>query len=387
MALSLWYSLRGYVKIQVKGNEPIRLIELARENEIPVRGIKSEGQGVLTACVTPKGFIMLRAINRSAKCSVHIVKKTGVPFFLANFRSRPMLFWGGAFALAALYLLTGFIWSTDVSGCLQTGEGQVIEALKNEGVVQGTPISQIDHSGLGDRLVLQTEGVSWIGVTIEGTRLLVEVVEETPPPEALDDTTPASIVATKEAMIASLFVYEGEAMVKEGQRVTPGQTLVSGVLGFEGMLPVHARADIVGRVWYTGRAFVSYETSEYVRTGKVQNAAVIEIAGMEATTPSEFAHCDTERSVSCELSGFFLPMKIAQETRYEIASRVVQRSEEEVKSLAREASFSASSAQIPKDARIIDAKTTFQRTENGIIAITVIETNESISTVSPISVG
>ncbi len=387
MALSLWYSLRGYVKIQIKGSAPIRLIELARENGIPVRGIRSEGPGVLTACVTPNGFFQLRAVNRRAKCSVRIIKRSGVPFILAGLRARPMLFWGGAAALAAVYLLSGFIWRIDISGCLNTDEKQIIDALKEEGVTEGTPVSQIDHSGLGDRLILRTSGVAWIGVTIEGTRLLVEVVEETPPPEALDDTTPADIVATKRAMIASIFVYEGEAAVKEGQTVNAGQTLVSGALTHAEGRFVRARADIVGRVWYTGRAFVSNETAEFVRTGRVQDAAVIEIAGMEAAEPPEFAKYDTERSISCDCSGFFLPMTVAKEIRYEIESRIVQRQEDELMRLAREASFSRASAQIPEDARIVASETTFQVTENGLIAITVIETNENISAASPIPAG
>ncbi|MGI6151124.1 MAG: sporulation protein YqfD [Christensenellales bacterium] len=387
MALSLWYSLRGYVKIQVKGSAPIRLIELARASGIPVRGIRSEGPGVLTACVTPKGFFMLRGINRQAKCSVRILKRSGVPFLFAGLRSRPMLFWGGVAALTVLYLLSGFIWRIDVSGCLNTDEQQVIEALKDEGVTEGTPVKSIDHSGLGDRLILRTKGLAWVGVTIEGTRLLVEVVEETPPPEALDDSTPADIVATKKAMIASIFVYEGVAQVQEGQTVNPGQLLVSGALPHAEGQFVRARADIVGRVWYTGRAFVSDETSEFVRTGRVQEATVIEIAGMEAAEPPKFAQYDTERSVTYDGSGFFLPMTVSREIRREIKSSIVMRREDELMRLAKEASFHRATAQIPKDARIVASETTFQKTEQGMIAITVVETNENISAASPIPAG
>lgn len=386
MALSLWYSLRGYVKIQVKGNAPIRLIELAREKGIPVRGVKSEGPGMLTACVSPKDFFLLRGLNKKAKCSVRIVQKSGIPFLLAGLRGRPMLFWGGAAALVALYLLSGFIWRIDVSGCLHTDAAQVIEALRQEGVTEGTPVRAIDHSGLGDRLILRTEGLAWIGVTIEGTRLLVEVVEETPPPEALDDETPADIVATKKAMIASIFVYEGAAAVKEGQTVQPGQTLVSGILPHNGQL-VHARADIVGRVWYTGRAYVSEKTSEFVRTGRVQEATVIQIAGMEAAQPAEFAQYDTERTVTIDGFGFFLPMTVSREVRHEIQSSTVNRREDELMRLAREASFHNATAQIPTNARIVATETTFQRTENGLIAITVVETNENIAAASPIPAG
>jgi len=386
MALSLWYSLRGYVKIQVKGSAPIRLIELARENGIPVRGIQSEGPGVLTACVTPKGFCMLRSLNRKAKCSVRIVQKSGLPFLLAGLRARPMLLWGGVAALAALYLLSGRIWRIDVSGCLHTDEAQVIEALRQEGVTEGTPIRAIDHSGLGNRLILRTKGLAWIGVTIEGTRLLVEVVEETPPPEALDDETPADIVATKKAMIASIFVYEGVAQVKEGQTVQPGQVLVSGILPHDGRR-VRARADIAGRVWYTGKAYVSEKTFEFVRTGRVQEALAIEIAGMEAAEPADFELYDTERTVTCDGFGFFLPMTVSREIRYEIRSTAVRREEEELMRLAREASFHKATAQIPTDARIVATETTYQRTENGVIAITVVETSENIAAASPIPAG
>ncbi len=80
-------------------------------------------------------------------------------------------------------------------------------------------------------------------------------------------------------------------------------------------------------------------------------------------------------------------MTVAKEIRYEIESRIVQRQEDELMRLAKEASFSRASAQVPQDARIVDSETTFQATENGLIAITVIETNENISAASPIPAG
>jgi len=391
MSLSLWYSLKGYVRIQIKGNPPIRLLELARENGIAVRGVRSGGDGALFACVTPDGFKKLRELNRRARCTVRITERVGAPFILAGLRGRPMLLWGGISALVMLQLLSGFVWKIEVAGCLNTEPEQIVSALYAEGITEGTPVSSIDHSGLGDRLILRTEGIAWIGVTIEGTRLLIEVVEETPAPATLDDATPTNIVASKEAIIASIFVYEGEAAVKKGDSVIPGQTLVSGTLTPAGTETssrlVHARADITGRVWYTGRAYVSETTMEYVRTGRTQSASSIEIAGMEATEPSEFAAYDTEREVTCTCSWFFLPMTVVSENRSEIIKSEVIRTEEELQKLSGEASFSRASEKIPEDARIMDYKTTYQRTETGMIAVTVIETNETISAVSPIPAG
>jgi hypothetical protein len=80
-------------------------------------------------------------------------------------------------------------------------------------------------------------------------------------------------------------------------------------------------------------------------------------------------------------------MTVVSENRSEIIKSEVSRTEEELQMLSGEASFSRASEGIPKDARIMDYRTTYQRTENGMIAVTVIETNENISAVSPIPAG
>ena len=219
-------------------------------------------------------------------------------------------------------------------------------------------------------------------MSLEGGRLQVEIIEESGVPEFLEDGEPRDIVASKDALLASLDVFEGTAAVQEGQKVLQGELLVEGFQNGNGatgeIRQVRARAEAFGRVWYTGRAQAAETVVEKRRTHRTEEATAISVGSMETSEPSAFSQYDVERSRSYSMEGFYLPFSIAKEIRYEVTEQPSTRAEEEMKRQAGEAAWASAAAQIPKEARIIDSKITYARTETGVEAVAVIETLEQI---------
>lgn len=81
-------------------------------------------------------------------------------------------------------------------------------------------------------LTEKMDNVTWIGVTQHGTSYRLEVVEKEIP-ETKPITGPRHLVATKEAVIHSVFVEKGQPIVGVNDYVKKGSLLVSGLIGKE----------------------------------------------------------------------------------------------------------------------------------------------------------
>lgn len=383
MRASLWNYVRGYVKIQVKGVSPAKVIRQAQSSGILFWDAEVDGEGAFTAKMTVRGYRVLREQIRPWRCKTKIVEKRGIPFILHGFRDRRMLLIGGPVCLCALWVCSMFIWETRVTGCLPDQADSVVATLEEIGVRRGVLKSSIDLRTLENEIVLNNDMVAWVGARLEGTVLILDVIGQVKPPEFVEDGTPADIVASKDAMIAQITVFEGKGLVMPGDKVRAGDLLVQGIFppaaeGESVISDAHARAEITGRIWYMATAEVSRQTRESVRTGRTESASVIEIGGMEACEDSEFENYDAERKMIRSLDGFYLPLYLMEETRYELEERTVSRDEEEMKKQAGEAAWTKATREIPPDARIVDSATTYQQTENGLRAAVVIETLENI---------
>lgn len=380
---SMWNILRGYATIKIEGKQAVGLVSRLASEGISLWKVSRSGEDELTACIAVRDFFRIRTAVYDAGCRVHVLSRKGMPFWLLAFRFRPVLLWGALLFVGVLAVLSQFVWKIEVTGCLNLSADDVMAALELEGVTVGMPVSQVEYSGLGNRLVTRLDGAAWAGVTVEGSRVLVTVVEKDALPETEGDESYGSIVADRSGVLSSITVYEGTALLKEGDRVDPGDVIV------EGRYPdsangdirlTQARADVECRVWYTARAFCKSEASAPVRTGRTETVTIVRTGPLESQTPSSFSSYDAERVLSCEIRNFFLPVSVFTETRYELSTQTVQRSAEEQRTLAGESAWSRLTAQIPKDAEIVDQKISYSETETGVWAIAVAETRQKIGT-------
>lgn len=382
MRATLWNSVRGYVKIKLEGFSLERLLNLARREGVVLRDVCRIEEGAMTARISVEDFRKLRLLQRSVRFRVHIEEKRGLPFRLSVFRRRPMLLFGGVVALFALWAASLFLWEIRIDGCLYTDAEQVKASLCAQGVVPGVRKKGVDPAALSSRIVIDCEGVAWAGVTLEGSRVCVEIIEESAAPEFLDESEPRDIVASKDAILHSLDVFAGTAVKEEGQKVLGGELLVSGFRDGNGAtgetLPVRARAEAFGRVWYTGRAEAASQGVEKQRTGRTEEVLTVTIGSIEASAPCTFSEFDAERIISHSVEGFFLPFSVAKEVRREVKAQKVGRTQEEMRRQAGEAAWVKAAAHIPEDARILDSTVTYTDTERGVGAVAVIETLEQI---------
>jgi similar to stage IV sporulation protein len=264
-----WSWLAGFLVIRIEGEAIEKFINMAASRGIYLWDIMRLDSNTMVARVRLSGLRPLRHIRRRVGCRFCILDKQGLPFYLWKMRRRKLLTTGAILFVGTLYALASFVWFVEITGTNKIPEVEIRQALVAEGLHPGVWKRNIDLNAVGKGLTRRVCGLAWAGVEMQGTRVIVKVVEKVLPPAKPSQDT-ADVVAKREGLVTQLLVLTGEAAVQPGDVVRPGQVLISGELRPSGKqlgeategsqeevfpLPsrqVSARGIVRARTWHQG---------------------------------------------------------------------------------------------------------------------------------------
>lgn len=158
------------------------------------------------------------------------VKPGGLPPLVMRYRRR----WGilaGAVIFAVLTSISGlFVWSVEVDGNKNISDKYIIDMLQSVGFGVGTRISTVNFDLLHNRFLIDSEGIGWISVNMNGTHANVEVREIIPGAKEEKKNACYNLVAAEDGQIERVAAVEGKPQVKIFDTVQKGELLVSGVI-------------------------------------------------------------------------------------------------------------------------------------------------------------
>lgn len=219
---------KGHVRIRVTGHSYERFLNLCARNRIILWKIEPV-DGSYEMNLSIKDFRTLRPLARKSGARVRIVSRYGLPFFLHRHRRRKMLLGGMLTGAALLFLLSCFIWDIDIRGNQARTDDIIFDFLNEAGIKHGMLKSGIDCKGLAAKLRGEFDDFIWVAVKIEGTRLLVDVQENTDLElEEGIDYGPSDLVSNVEGTVKEIITRAGTPLVKAGDQVKIGQPLVLG---------------------------------------------------------------------------------------------------------------------------------------------------------------
>ena len=263
----------GYVRVRIYGEQTERFLNLCRAHEIRISDLRKESDLSLTGCLQIRDFFRLAPIHRKTKVKIHILEKHGLPFFFYRSKKRKAFFIG-IFVCALLLLgLSGRIWEIDVSGNARNSTQEILDFLKEEGIVHGMQRSKISCNAIAATIRENYNDITWVSVRIEGTRLVL-TVKEGVFTEAVEKekNTPCNLTADQNGVIVRMITRAGYPKLHVGEECHIGDVLVSGclelkndsqeVVRYEG---VHADADIYikRKKAYYREIPLQYQSEEY----------------------------------------------------------------------------------------------------------------------------
>ena len=203
----------GYINIEVEGFFIERFINICILKKIFLWKLERKSGTLIKVKISVSDFKKIREIALKTKCRVHIKNKKGIPFILNKYKKRKI------FAITLLVIailifgLTKFVWNIEINVDGDVNESEVLELLEEEGIYEGALINKIDTDKITNKIRLERDDISWVGINLSGTNVIVNIVLATETPEIIDEEEICNIVSGKDAVIEKITVQNGTARV------------------------------------------------------------------------------------------------------------------------------------------------------------------------------
>lgn len=348
----LWRYLEGYVAIEVaaggrdagegNGRSLEAFLNRAAGAGVTLWRVRRE-DGRLRALIGLGSIPALRPVARSARCRVRFGRRYGLPFAWRRLRRRRVLVAGALLCGLVVYYLSGSFWFIHVRGLESLSEDVLRRELARLGLRPGVRKHAVDLRLLAERLPLEVPGIAWVGVTSYGVRVVLDVVEKEPAPQAAVQG-PAHVVARRPGLVLQVLALRGTPVVREGDVVRRGQILIRGEYGAavqpdrrlpgpggggDGGRGVAAQGRVLARTWYSEYVEIPLEEIVTTRTGRTLRRTYLRIGPWSLPVYWQRGHLfryEVERRTLLALPRWRdrpPPVELLRETRHEV--QVVRR--------------------------------------------------------------
>ncbi len=232
MFVNFFRFLFGYVRFSFSGGFNEGFINACYKKGLNIKNIKTKND-VLTAETDMKTYMKLHRIAYKDGGKVKIIKKCGIPFLLSPLRNRWGVFAGMLFFVFFISFMGGFIWNITVTGTDKVKDAKIIDYLSQNGLAVGKRWADIDKENLEFSVLADFDDVGWISINKFGSTAGIEINETVNAPNIIDNSKITNVKATKDGIIKHVTALSGLPQVKEGDAVTAGDLLISGVYASE----------------------------------------------------------------------------------------------------------------------------------------------------------
>ncbi len=226
LIFKLMYLIRGYVLVRVNSINSEKTLNILRRKNIKVWDVEKKDKGIKFKISYEDYIIHSNLINEIMKP----VSKKGFVLKLNKIKLRKGFSLGLVILIISLYLLTSMIWGVEVVGTNQANTNKILALLQKNQVKIPLPISQIEEKKLETLIYNNLDNFKFVEVFVEGSKLIVFVKEKQDENAIIKSNEPSSIISLKNAIISKIIAKSGQPVVKEGDVVYEGQTLIMGII-------------------------------------------------------------------------------------------------------------------------------------------------------------
>lgn len=301
------------IELEATGIGVKRYINICHHHKIPINNIR---------CINNTYYFEMNADDY--KCSkeyikttcikVRIVRKWGTWFWLNNNRNRYGLLLGILIFIGGLFFLSNFLWKIEINGNLYYSDEVILDFLTENNIKTGA-VALINSEELESAIRESFDKVIWVSVSVEGTKLTIDLKENNSNPIMADETAVRDIVATKDGVVESIFVRTGTAIVKPGDEVKKGDVLVTSKVvcaneyGEEvKVVYTNADADIVINTSYDYIDIIKRDYTEKEYTGNVMEEELVRIGNREIETNFKCKYENYDVVVDYTIENNFVPI-------------------------------------------------------------------------------
>lgn len=220
----------GYVRVEAEGYYIEKFINECTKRKILIWNVKKEKGVRLYFNIGIKDFKKLPNVCRATKCKINIKNKRGGPFLLHKYKKRKIFLAFLIIVFILIYISSKFVWNIEIEVEDNESLENIAEDLEGLGLKVGINKNDIDPNKIINEIRLRRNDISWMGIDIEGTNVIVKIVKADEKPELLDNSDYCNIVAKRSGIITKIVAQNGTALVKVGDTVQEGDILIAGYM-------------------------------------------------------------------------------------------------------------------------------------------------------------
>lgn len=391
---------QGILRVELTGPDLSGFINEALSRQIGISRIVWVAENRIRLTIPVQDYFRLKPVLKKTGTKTRILKKQGLPFWWMRLKKRQFFFWGFLLFILLIFSLTSVVWSVEVEGNETVPSKEIMGLLRKEGIYVGQLKSRVPPSEeVQYRLQSRLPQMSWVGFRMEGTRVVITVVEK----KRVDEREqkrgggPVNLVAKRNAMIYDMSVERGRPSVEVKDSVKKGQLLVSGRYG-DPKDPdkgkwVGAKGKVLGEVWYDSTVSVPLTQKRKVYTGNRESAWYpylgSRIVRIPFLFPESFQYYETiQKTKALQIRNQRLPLGWVEMERLEMKWVRQKLSVKEAIALGRDRAREDLMMKVGEDGRILGEKILHPRVVDGKVVMKIhFDVLENIAVKQPILQG
>lgn len=216
-----------FSKVEIDEKYLYRLLN--NSGEIRIRNIVLY-DGKCSFIIDYSNGVRLRELLKKLNIEILSWEDQGIYTAIINFAAIKTLIGVSMIFILLMLINSLFIWNISVDGNYSYSERQIISFVHKNKITEGSTKVKIDCDKLEKEIRKKFDDISWVCAEIKGTNLIVHVKENYITDISVTEDKPYDIVANHDAVIESILVRSGKAMVKAGDSVKKGDILISGMV-------------------------------------------------------------------------------------------------------------------------------------------------------------
>ncbi len=257
-------TLKGRTKVLLTSPCPEGVLNSCVKAGIIIRNAEFKGQCQVVLSLRDSEMPLFREICRKNGAEFEKLSQKGGKKLRQLFKRRSVLLASLMLVAALLLLSSCFVWRIKIISDGEISTPKLLNALNSAGLYEGTLRFNISSDMLRCKVLAQMPEISWLGLNISGSEARV-MVRVTPEEEKIyEEYKLTDLIASREGIIKSMSVLNGQSMKMPGDTVEQGELLVRGIMesGPNPPRAVCAKGQVIAETRRTIQA-VSPETAHY----------------------------------------------------------------------------------------------------------------------------
>ena len=244
-----------------------KLLNICMKSETEYWSPRFDGENFSIECHAHT-FDKIKTVCAKRGLEITLASRGGLPHIISEYKTRIGILVGTLLSAVLVVCSLNVVWRIELTGNENINSGEIEQLLYENGFSVGTFIPSADLTFIENSVMQSDPNIAWISINMNGTVANVEI-RETRRGE-IKSKVPTDLVALRDGKIERIEAYSGNCLVKVGDVVGAGDTLVSGIYQNESgdYRTTRAEGEIFARTVREISVEIPFENTQKVYTGR-----------------------------------------------------------------------------------------------------------------------